>query len=411
MKALKLVVILLSIDAGYTLADSCDAILDEKLMTASSIVDQSEAESAAKYAFCNKSFSEIQKSTSGSIGGSFKFISANASKDESSFNKWKQSNCGDSSSSSATAKYRFSAQKALGEGVVEAWRTCMLQRDGLSCLVSPGSDNESVNFIYSWRPKGTGKTELLGSTIYNGSRISSEDEKNKVAKDASTVYPGKQNIIIIRDDTKKKTIVSMNTLYNGDVTDECHVEVPALISKEENAAPAINVKTIKGRWCYSSASGAASSGMSAPPSVEFIQSGDNWQVYYSPTQGARIPAGGVDRVEVEDSDGEVTVTEVSKDMMLPPPKIPSLYFRGPFPAPHAPVTPSQAIPGVIPAPGTAPLPAPSGSSEGLIITTVVKYDMPNNNTLQARSVSVTTNVTGDENSGSLYPLIRYSRCD
>lgn len=410
MRVLKFVVILLSVNAGHTLADSCDAILDEKLMTASSIVDQSEAESAAKYAFCNKSYSEVKTSSGGSIGGSFKFISASASKDESSFNKWKQSNCGDSSSSSATAKYRFSAQKALGEGVVEAWRTCMLQKDGLSCLVSPGSDNESINFIYSWKPSGVGKTLMLDSMIYNGSRINGEDAKNKVAKDGEVLYPGKRNITVVRGDTSKKTIIGINALYNEDVSYECSVEVPVISSKPPDPV-AIATKTIKGRWCYSSATGPSSSGIPPSPSVEFVKFDGGWRAYLAPNQGARIPSGGVDRVNVDESDDEVIVTEVSRDMMLPPPDSPSLYYRGPFPAPDAPVVPSKNIPGVIPAPGSAPLPAPSGTSEGLIITTVVKYGMPDNNTLQAKSVSVTTNASGDRDSGGSYPLVRYSRCD
>ncbi|EJN34296.1 hypothetical protein [Pseudomonas sp. GM80] len=410
MRVLKFVVILLSVNAGHALADSCDSILDEKLMTASSIVDQSEAESAAKYAFCNKSYSEAKSSSGGSIGGSFKFISASASKDESSFNKWKQSNCGDSSSSSATAKYRFSAQKALGDGVVEAWRTCMLQKDGLSCLVSPSSDNETITFMYSWKPSGVGKTVILKSSIYNGSSIDGGDVKNKVAKDGDVIYPGRKNLTIVRADASKKTIIGINALYNEDVSYECSVEVPVISSKPPDPVP-VSKKTIKGRWCYSSATGPSSSVIPPSPTVEFVKIDGDWRAYLAPNQGVRIPSGGVDRVDVDEGDDAVIVTEVSRDMMLPPPDSPSLYYRGPFPAPDVPVVPSKNIPGVIPAPGSAPLPAPSGKSEGLIITTVVKYGMPDNYTLQAQSVSVTTNASGDRDSGSSYPLIRYSRCD
>lgn len=410
MRFLKKIAIFLLVYIGTASADSCDAILDEKLMTASSIVDQNEAESAAKYAFCNKTYSEVKKSTSGSVGGSYKFFSAGASKDESSFNKWKQSNCGDSASSSATARYRFSAQKALGEGVVEAWRDCMLKKEGLSCLIAPGSDNETIKFIYSWRPRGSGKNIMLDSMIYNGSRVNGGDASNKVSADGATVYPGRRNITVIRDDVRKKTIIGINTLYNEDIADECNVEVPA--DSPEQKGREVVVKTIEGRWCYSSASGPFSNGIPPSPSIEYVKIDDGWRVYLSPNQGARIPYGGVANINIEENGSEVTVTEVSRDMMLPPSQPPSLYFRGPFPAPDAPVTPSRPIDGVIPAPGNEKLAGTTaGSSEGLIVTTAVRYEMPDDRTLQAKSVSVTTNSSGDRDAGDGYPLIRYSRCD
>lgn len=404
MRHLGKAMILFSFYAGAVYAESCDAILDEKLMTASSIVDQSEAESAARYAFCNKSYSEMKQSTSGSIGGSYKFFSVDASKDESSFAKWKQSNCASASSSSAEAKYRFSAQKALGEGVVEAWRDCMLEKTGLSCLVAPGSDNETVKFIYSWRPQGSKQNVMTDSVIYNGSRVGGADVADKVAANGSIVYPGRRNVMVSRKDVNRKTIIAINTLYNEDAVNECSVEIPG---NTPISVPAEQPRSIAGRWCYSSASGPGGVGISPSPSVEYVHVDGTWKVYLSPDIGSRIPFEGVATVAVEEQGDEFIVTETSRDMRLPPPMPPSLYFRGPLPAPGA-VVATPGVPGVIPAPGGT---GTANSAASLVVTTSVRYAMPNERTLQARSVSVRTNSSGDRDAGPGYPLIRYSRCD
>lgn len=402
MRHLGKAMVLFCFYASAANANSCDAILDEKLMTASSIVDQSEAESAARYAFCNKTYSEMKQATSGSIGGSYKFFSVDASKDENSFAKWKQSNCASAASASAEAKYRFSAQKALGEGVVEAWRDCMLEKTGLSCLVAPGSDNETVKFIYSWRPQGSKQNVMTDSMIYNGSRIGGGEVADKVAADGSVVYPGRRNVMVSRKDVSRKTIIAINTIYDDDAVDECSVEIPG---DTPVPVPPEPLRSIAGRWCYSSASGPFGASLSPSPSVEYVQANGAWKVYLSPELGARIPFEGVAAVAIEEHGDEVIVTETSRDMRLPPPMPPSLYFRGPLPAPDAVAAP-QTLP--IPAPGNTPA---AGAVRSLVVTTSVRYAMPDERTLQARSVSVRTNSSGDRDAGAGYPLIRYSRCD
>ena len=117
-------------------SQDCDGILSRDILSRSNVVNQSAARSAVANSYCSMSFQEAQQSGSLQAGVEYGLFNASGTQTEAGYNSFRQQNCGESSASQFQQRFIYNAQRALGEGVVQAWENCKLQSVGLSC--SPG---------------------------------------------------------------------------------------------------------------------------------------------------------------------------------------------------------------------------------------------------------------------------------
>lgn len=86
---------------------------------------------------------------------------------EEQYDLWRSENCGDLSAQNAEAAFDYLAQSTVAASVVDAWKSCMIERDGLSCWAEPYDD--TIAFAISWRAASNISPTVSGSYLSNGS--------------------------------------------------------------------------------------------------------------------------------------------------------------------------------------------------------------------------------------------------
>lgn len=228
---------------GYAFGqDKCSDILASGLKN--NIVTQKNDRSynAGFYLACSLSYNEASKyfnsanssatSAGGAVGyGPFSLGgnyggSSSSAVSEGDFNKWKQDNCSQIPGQNAANAFEYYAQSVVAPGVVNAWKQCMVERDGLSCWAEDHGDVGGVDFVYNWKqPHYDPPTEhptVASSTV---KRTEEAIEQN--------VIPTGQTILIGTDDrflekpADQSIFISLNLQYKRQYAEKCSVYIPA----------------------------------------------------------------------------------------------------------------------------------------------------------------------------------------
>ncbi len=154
----------------------CDAILNESLLSTNQVRDENAARFAFAQSFCNKTYQQMGSSDSFSIGVKYKVFGGNFNQSESSFNSWKQENCGSTSSEQSTQNFRFAATSALNDAAIRAWEQCNQQINGLTCTLSRADDPEDVTLMVNYRVDGNVNAKVTRSYINNGENPESNNK-------------------------------------------------------------------------------------------------------------------------------------------------------------------------------------------------------------------------------------------
>lgn len=231
-------------------AEDCDRILDSNLLDQSQVVDKTAAADAEANSFCNKTYKEMQDSHSLSGSGEYAwgFISGNGDSSESSFNSWKQENCGNSSSEHNADAYHYSAQRALSSQAIGAWRECKLNAVGLSCYAEPNSDPDTASVVLGWRPSGTREAKVDHSLARNAVNQTDPSIPHQLYARDARMYPGSDTLVFQREKPGSMEF-SLAVIYGDDVRYTCNVFVPAPAKRTfKRVAASFN---ILGDWCPS----------------------------------------------------------------------------------------------------------------------------------------------------------------
>lgn len=223
-RALTLLLALVSAVTAH--AQSCDDILDAKLLDQSSIRDQSSRDTAATYASC------LKQNSGNSGGGTLKVGSVSLGGSAASSSALED--CKSQEQKDVQSYYHFAAQQGLKESAVEAWRACMLNREDLQCWPSPVSDAREVEITVSWKNGSVDLPKVTSAPIANGF-VFGESVKNVLIASNSTVPYGKQTFIVVRDDDEKPMRAIVNVLLSNRTSYSCSVAVPAKVRKIDTA--------------------------------------------------------------------------------------------------------------------------------------------------------------------------------
>jgi hypothetical protein len=201
-------------------AQSCDAILDSRLLDESSVKNQSARDVAVAYSQCKK---QGQGSSGGGHVG-FKGFELGGSAASNSA----MEDCSDASSQDISSYYHYAAQKGLKESAVQAWRDCMLNRENLQCWASPTTSEREVEINISWRNGSVNLPKVSSSPVTNGFVFGETVKNTLVTKNADVPY-GHQKFIVVRDDDRKPLRMAMNVLLDNRISYSCSVAVPPIV--------------------------------------------------------------------------------------------------------------------------------------------------------------------------------------
>lgn len=224
---------------GINAEDSCRDILTNGFYNEySKITDQ--ARDQAMYAeLCSSSFQQAkntvqraqQSGGGGSLGVSYGLFSlsgggsssSGSSFTEEQFNQWKSQYCSKNSASDSSRASEYLMQKTVAESVVNAWASCMQNREGLTCFAMPYHDEVLLNI--SWK-KTSLSQPLVQNTFLSKGSVAEFDgaATGKFLPASYKLSPGALQIPLTRQ--KGKSIVANLNLNHDGVSHSCGVFVP-----------------------------------------------------------------------------------------------------------------------------------------------------------------------------------------
>jgi hypothetical protein len=249
-------------------AQDCDGILKAGLLNSNQVIDQTKAQTAAKSAFCSMSESESQSQHSLDLAAQYLPVgNGSLSNRSAAISKFRQENCGSSSSSSALDHFHYDSQQAVASGVVESWRQCMLNRDGLTCFAAPDSHLSGiVDVVLSWRDL-EGRQPTIRSTDVVGGDWFQPSQKELYSKNEK-LLSGDQSIPFKRTSNKEDFGFFLNVAI-GTVGRQCSVT----ITKDEPVRPPAAQKLSARRTRLLTVSKAVHDAIEKPPPIPTSPSG------------------------------------------------------------------------------------------------------------------------------------------
>lgn len=239
---MKMLILLLVLPTSALAAEEdCKEILragffDEFTATNSQSRDQ------ALYAeLCASNFNQakqtLQKAESssggGSVGVSYGLFSLNggggsssaSSLTEERFNEWKTASCSKQSTADSSRAAEFTMQKTVSEAVVNAWSSCMVQREGLNCFATPYDDDALLNI--SWKKNSLTQPVVTSSYLSKGAASNFDNvDSRKLLPGNFKLSPGGLQIPVTRDKSNS-LVASLNVTHDG-VGYSCDFYIPGM---------------------------------------------------------------------------------------------------------------------------------------------------------------------------------------
>jgi hypothetical protein len=237
------------------LANDCDDILTPALLNRSVRASDENFAQAARNWACAASLSEINNAasnaTSRSGGGSVQILtylgigghgSGSSSTSTQQFGTWKQQNCSQGGSDMQHSAFEYFAQQSVNVSVVDAWKSCKLRSQNLSCWVSPHGNQ--IEFHYNWNSTAIDLPRVRDFTVVRGS-----SPPETLSPASETIYIGEQTKTISRISTGD-TLVTLNIVLSDRYVHSCVGFVPghSTLPSPAQAIP-VSVATVMGVWC------------------------------------------------------------------------------------------------------------------------------------------------------------------
>lgn len=217
-----------------------------------------QARDQAMYAeLCSSNFQQAQTAVKraqqsgggGSLGVSYGLFSLSGGSSSSSgssfteqqFSQWKSQYCTKNSSSDSSRAAEYLMQKTVAESVVNAWSSCMQDREGLTCFASPYHDEVLLNI--AWKKTSLTQPQVQNSFLSKG--VVAEFDGATVGKLLPFSYklnPGVLQIPLVRQ-KEKSVVANLNVNHDG-VSHSCGVFVPGE-RDFELTKPALSQQRIK----------------------------------------------------------------------------------------------------------------------------------------------------------------------
>ncbi|MDX1070540.1 hypothetical protein GOL94_27410 [Sinorhizobium medicae] len=243
--------------AAAMAADECRAILAQGIMNASTETRKSQSSESDRAYYCSatlneaRTFYDKQDKDFGSSGGGASISYGpfgggvntsqtdvnSSSLTEETYNKWKNDNCSEQEKDRAQQAFEFQAQSWVAVSIVDAWRDCKLNVDGLSCWTEPETDG-AVLLNVVWRKLTNSVTTVLNSFLKGGESVWDGTPKGRIFPTNMTLPKGHVQVAVLRPGADSVR-ASLNVTNDGEAH-SCAVYVsakppaPAPPAKEEN---------------------------------------------------------------------------------------------------------------------------------------------------------------------------------
>jgi len=237
MKYFASVLILVSI--GVNAQDSCKDILKNGFYNEYSKISDQARDKAMYAELCSANYEQAksvikraeQSGSGGSLGISYGLFSLDAggssnsgsSLTEAKFNQWQSNYCNKQSAADSSRAAEYLMQKTVDESVVNAWSSCMQDREGLTCYASPYHDEVLLNIL--WKKTSLTQPEVKSSYLSKG--VVAEIDGATVGRIVPYKYklnPGTLQIPLVRQ--KEKSVVANLNIDHDGVSHSCSVFVP-----------------------------------------------------------------------------------------------------------------------------------------------------------------------------------------
>mgnify|MGYP000931456569 CR=1 FL=1 len=219
--------------------DSCRDILTNGFYNEYSKISDQARDKAMYAELCSANYEQAksiinraeQSGGGGSLGVSYGLFSLDAggsstsgsSLTEEKFNQWKSNSCKKQSASDSSRAAEYLMQKTVAESVVNAWSSCLQNREGLTCYASPYHDEVLLNI--SWKKTSLTQPEVKSSYLSKG--VIAEFDGATVGRIIPYKYklnPGILQIPLVRQ--KEKSVVANLNINHDGVSHSCGVFVP-----------------------------------------------------------------------------------------------------------------------------------------------------------------------------------------
>ncbi len=198
------------------------------------------------------------------LGGSQSSNSGN-SISEKDFNLWKSQYCNKQNTTDASKAADYLMQRIVSEPVVNAWSSCMQQREGLTCWAQPFEKDILVNI--NWKKASLSQPKITSSYVSQGA--ASQLDGTSIGKLFPADYllnPGVLQIPITRSKSSS-VLVTFNATHDG-ISHSCRAFVPGipdymLTAPTEAKSPQLGCsanaapfgQACSGEWRYSASPG------------------------------------------------------------------------------------------------------------------------------------------------------------
>lgn len=219
--------------------DSCRDILTNGFYNEYSKSSDHARDQAMYAELCSSNFEQAQNiikraeqsGAGGSVGVSYGLFSVSgggssssgSSFSEEQFNQWKSQYCSKNSSSDSSRAANFLMQKTVSESVVDAWSTCIQNREGLACFAIPYHEEVLLNI--SWKKASLTRPEVQASFLTNG--VTAQFDGTPAGRLLPATYklsPGTLQIPLVRPEDQS-IVANLNVNHDG-VAHSCGVFVP-----------------------------------------------------------------------------------------------------------------------------------------------------------------------------------------
>lgn len=249
--------ILITVSIGANAQDSCRDILTNGFYNEYSKVSDQARDQAMYAELCSTNYQQAksivnraqQSGGGGSLGVSYGLFSLNAGSSSNSgsslieekFNQWQSQYCNKNSASDSSRAAEYLMQKTVSESVVNAWSSCMQNREGLTCFASPYHEEVLLNI--SWKKASLTQPRVKSSFLSKG--VVAEFDGATVGKLLPSSYklnPGILQIPLIRQ--KEKSVVANLNINHDGVSHSCGLFVPGE-RDFELTKPTLSQQTVK----------------------------------------------------------------------------------------------------------------------------------------------------------------------
>lgn len=223
--------------ASAAAQDSCRDVFIRDLGNKQTTASNQDSSLAQFHARCIKQSASSSSGGKTSAGGMYDGIGANFDQGSSSSSNSSASDCGQAGEDQHFSAALYYAQ-AVYRDVVDAWKTCMTQRENFACWPERDSDPNHVTVHLSWtyfsqRPK------VIKSSVKVGNK-----SETQVLRPGSQLLLG-DNIETVDRKTNESVDISVAVSPDDVVSRSCHVWVPAVPAEPKKVVAPIDIQDSK----------------------------------------------------------------------------------------------------------------------------------------------------------------------